>query len=276
MTTATAPAPPRPRLTRRQKRRLSLGLQYTVFVAAVLVLALLADWQSLRDNFARGEIARAMFPDILTVALKNTVVYTVTGFAAGLLLGLVLALMRLSSVPPYRWLATAYVEVFRGLPALLIFIFVGVGVPLAFPGAQIPGGTVGKVALALALVSAAYMAETVRAGIQAVPRGQVEAARSLGMSSSRAMVSIVLPQAFRIIIPPLTNELVLLFKDSSLVLFLGVQLGERELTKFGRDLASTRANITPILVAGLCYLVITVPLSYLARRLEARNARALR
>ncbi len=276
MTTATAPAPPRPRLTRRQKRRLSLGLQYTVFVAAVLVLALLADWQSLRDNFARGEIARAMFPDILTVALKNTVVYTVTGFAAGLLLGLVLALMRLSSVPPYRWLATAYVGVFRGLPALLIFIFVGVGVPLAFPGAQIPGGTVGKVALALALVSAAYMAETVRAGIQAVPRGQVEAARSLGMSSSRAMVSIVLPQAFRIIIPPLTNELVLLFKDSSLVLFLGVQLGERELTKFGRDLASTRANITPILVAGLCYLVITVPLSYLARRLEARNARALR
>ena len=198
------------------------------------------------------------------------------GRLPGLLLGLVLALMRLSSVPPYRWLATAYVEVFRGLPALLIFIFVGVGVPLAFPGTNIPGGTVGKVALALALVSAAYMAETVRAGIQAVPRGQVEAARSLGMSSSRAMVSIVIPQAFRIIIPPLTNELVLLFKDSSLVLFLGVQLGERELTKYGRDLANTKANITPILVAGLCYLVITVPLSYLARRLEARNARALR
>ena len=266
----------RARLTRRQKRRLSLGVQYAVFLAAVLALVLLADWQTLRENFARGEIARTMFPDVLTVALANTVIYTVTGFVAGLVLGLVLALMRLSSVPPYRWLATAYVEVFRGLPALLIFIFVGVGVPLAFPGAQIPGGTVGKVALALALVSAAYMAETVRAGIQAVPRGQVEAARSLGMSSSRAMVSIVIPQAFRIIIPPLTNELVLLFKDSSLVLFLGVQLGERELTKFGRDLASTKANITPILIAGLCYLVITVPLSYLARRLEARNARAFR
>jgi polar amino acid transport system permease protein len=273
---STALAPARARMTRRQKRRLSLGLQYAVFVAVLLLLALGADWASLRENFARGEIARAMFPDVITVALRNTVVYTVTGFAAGLLLGLVLALMRLSSVPPYRWIATAYVEVFRGLPALLIFIFVGVGVPLAFPGTQIPGGTVGKVALALALVSAAYMAETVRAGIQAVPRGQVEAARSLGMSSSRAMVSIVIPQAFRIIIPPLTNELVLLFKDSSLVLFLGVQLGERELTKFGRDLASTRANITPILVAGLCYLAITVPLSALARRLEARNARALR
>jgi polar amino acid transport system permease protein len=249
-------------------------VQYAVFVAVLVLLASLADWHTLRQNFARGEIAREMFPGVLTVALRNTAIYTLTGFAAGLVLGVLIALMRLSSVPPYRWLATAYVEVFRGLPALLIFIFVGVGVPLAFPGATIPGGTVGKVALALALVSAAYMAETVRAGIQAVPRGQREAARSLGMSSGRAMVSIVIPQAFRIIVPPLTNELVLLFKDSSLVLFLGVQLEDRELTKFGRDLASTKANITPILVAGLCYLVITVPLSYLARRLEARNAKA--
>lgn len=265
---------PRSRLTRRQRRRLSLGIQYTLFLALLILLASLADWETLRQNFARGEIARQMFPEVLTVALRNTVIYTMTGFAAGLVLGVVLALMRLSSVPPYRWLAAAYVEIFRGLPALLIFIFVGIGVPLAFPGTKIPGGTVGKVALALALVSAAYMAETVRAGIQAVPRGQREAARSLGMSSSRAMISIIIPQAFRIIVPPLTNELVLLFKDSSLVLFLGVQLGERELTKFGRDLASTKANITPILIAGLCYLVITIPLGYLARRLEARNAKA--
>lgn len=275
MTTSTAvPAAPRPRLTRRQRRRVSLAVQYVLFATFLVVLAVLADWTTLRQNFAQGDLAREMFPEVLTVALRNTVVYTLTGFASGLVLGVVLALMRLSSVPPYRWLAMVYIEVFRGLPALLIFIFVGVGVPLAFPGAQIPGGTVGKVALALALVSAAYMAETVRAGIQAVPKGQREAARSLGMSSSRAMVSIVIPQAFRIIVPPLTNELVLLFKDSSLVLFLGVQLDERELTKFGRDLASTNANITPILVAGLCYLVITVPLSYLARRLEARNAKA--
>jgi polar amino acid transport system permease protein len=277
-TSATTPASSagvrRSRLTRRQRRRLSLGVQYAVFVAVLVLLASLADWHTLRQNFARGEIAREMFPGVLTVALRNTAIYTLTGFAAGLVLGVLIALMRLSSVPPYRWLATAYVEVFRGLPALLIFIFVGVGVPLAFPGTTIPGGTVGKVALALALVSAAYMAETVRAGIQAVPRGQREAARSLGMSSSRAMVSIVIPQAFRIIVPPLTNELVLLFKDSSLVLFLGVQLEDRELTKFGRDLASTKANITPILIAGLCYLVITVPLSYLARRLEARNSKA--
>ena len=90
-------------------------------------------------------------------------------------------------------------------------------------------------ALALGLVGAAYMAETIRAGIQAVPKGQMEAARSLGMSHARAMISMVIPQAFRIILPPLTNELVLLFKDSSLRLVLGVTLDERELTKFGRD-----------------------------------------
>jgi polar amino acid transport system permease protein len=163
-----------------------------------------------------------------------------------------------------------YIELFRGLPALLIFIFVGVAVPLAFPGTEIAGGTCGKVALALGLVSAAYMAETIRAGIQAVPKGQLEAARSLGFSHGRAMVSIIIPQAFRIVIPPLTNELVLLVKDSSLVLFLGVTLQERELTKFGRDLASETANSTPILVAGLCYLLVTLPLGYLVRRLEAR------
>ncbi|MGI5359917.1 amino acid ABC transporter permease [Streptomyces sp. CA-252508] len=262
------------RLSRRQRRRISQGVQYAVFVAVVVVIAVLADWDRLQNQFAQADLAERLFPDIITIALRNTVVYTLSGFAFGLVLGLVIALMRLSSVAPYRWAASVYIEIFRGLPALLIFIFVGVAVPLAFPGTEIPGGTYGKVALGLGLVAAAYMAETIRAGIQAVPRGQMEAARSLGFSHARAMVSVILPQAYRIIIPPLTNELVLLFKDSSLVLFLGVTLDERELTKFGRDLASQTANSTPILVAGLCYLLVTIPLSFVVRRLEARTARA--
>ncbi|MER6969178.1 ABC transporter permease subunit, partial [Streptomyces halstedii] len=99
-------------------------------------------------------------------------------------------------------------------------------------------------------------------------------ARSLGFSHGRAMVSIIIPQAFRIILPPLTNELVTLFKDSSLVLILGVTLEERELSKFGRDLASTSANSTPILVAGLCYLLVTVPLGFVVRHLEAKAGEA--
>ncbi|MFC8916992.1 MULTISPECIES: amino acid ABC transporter permease [unclassified Streptomyces] len=262
------------RLTRRQRRRVSRGIQYAVFVAVVVLIAVLADWDRLQNQFAQADLAERLFPDIITTALRNTVVYTVSGFVFGLVLGLVIALMRLSSVAPYRWAASVYIEIFRGLPALLIFIFVGVAVPLAFPGTEIPGGTYGKVALGLGLVAAAYMAETIRAGIQAVPKGQMEAARSLGFSHARAMVSVIIPQAFRIIIPPLTNELVLLFKDSSLVLFLGVTLEERELTKFGRDLASQTANSTPILVAGLCYLLVTIPLSFVVRRLEARAARA--
>ncbi|MDQ1039509.1 polar amino acid transport system permease protein [Streptomyces sp. V3I8] len=270
----TRDRPRRKGLSRRQKRAVSRGVQYAVFVAALVAFGVTADWEQLRNQFAQVDLAERMFPDIITLALKNTVLYTVSGFVFGLVLGVVVALMRLSSVGPYRWLAGIYIEIFRGLPALLIFIFVGVAVPLAFPGTEIPGGTYGKVALALGLVAAAYMAETIRAGIQAVPKGQMEAARSLGFSHARAMVSIVIPQAFRIVIPPLTNELVLLFKDSSLVLFLGVTLEERELSKFGRDLASETANSTPILVAGLCYLLVTIPLGFVVRRLETKAGEA--
>jgi polar amino acid transport system permease protein len=88
------------------------------------------------------------------------------------------------------------------------------------------------------------------------------------------MVSIVLPQAFRIVLPPLTNELILLTKDSSLVYLLGLTLDDRELAKFSRDMLTQYVSMTPILVAGLCYLIITVPLSFLVRRLEAKAARA--
>ncbi|WP_176724396.1 amino acid ABC transporter permease [Streptomyces sp. PpalLS-921] len=262
------------RLSRRQWRRVSRVVQYALFFVVVGLLVTTADWTRLGNQFAQKDLVARLFPDIITTALVNTVIYTASGFLFGLVLGLVIALMRLSSVAPYRWAAGVYIEIFRGLPALLIFIFVGVAVPLAFPGTEIPGGTYGKVALGLGLVAAAYMAETFRAGIQAVPKGQMEAARSLGFSHTRATVSVIIPQALRIVVPPLTNELVLLFKDSSLVLFLGVTLQERELTKFGRDLASQTANSTPILVAGLCYLLVTVPLGFVVRRLEARAARA--
>ncbi|MFJ6709220.1 MULTISPECIES: amino acid ABC transporter permease [unclassified Streptomyces] len=277
MTAADTELQPRRKgLTRRQKRRLSRGAQYAVFVAAVAAFAAGADWGRLQNQFAQWDIARQMFPDVITLALRNTVLYTVSGFVFALVLGLVIALMRLSSVAPYRWVAGVYIEIFRGLPALLIFIFIGVAVPLAFPGTEIVGGTYGKAAIALGLVGAAYLAETFRAGIQAVPKGQLEAARSLGFSPARAMVSVVIPQAFRIILPPLTNEFVILFKDSSLVLLLGVTLEERELSKYGRDLASTTANSTPILVAGLCYLLVTIPLGFVVRRMEAKAREVVR
>jgi polar amino acid transport system permease protein len=261
------------KLTRRQRARAIRAAQYAVLAAAVAALAAFADWDRIGDAFFDTEVARELFPDLITVALKNTVLYTVCAFAFGVVLGLVIALMRLSQVAPYRALATVYIEFFRGVPALLVFIALGYGIPIAL-NADVPGGTLGTVTIALGLVAAAYLAETFRAGIQAVPKGQMEAARSLGMSHGRAMVSIVIPQAFRIILPPLTNELVLLTKDSSLVYLLGVTLPTRELAKFGRDSLNQYVSMTPILVAGLAYLIITVPLGYVVRRLEAQQARA--
>ena len=262
------------KLRRRTRQRLSLGIQYALFAAVVTAVALTANWANLRENFFRTDIAAGMFPEVITVALRNTVIYTLLAFAFGLTLGLLLALMRLSKVAPYRWLATAYIELFRGLPALLVLFMVGYGFPQAFPDRQIPGDVYGKMAIGLGLVAAAYMAETLRAGIQAVPRGQLEAARTLGMSQARAMRTIVLPQAFRIVIPPMTNEVILLTKDSSLAFLLGVTATNIELTKLGSETLNNKANATPIIVAGLCYLIITLPLSQLVRRLELRYSRA--
>ena len=259
------------RLSPRRRRQFGRAVQYGVLVGVVAAVVLTADWSAIRQSFLNTSVAKESLPELFTVALRNTLIYTVTGYALGFAGGLALALMRLSSVGPYRWIATGYVEIFRGLPALVIFLMIG-SLPLGFPGFSLPGGVYGMACLGLGLVSAAYMAETFRAGLQAVPRGQMEAARSLGMPYWRAMISIIIPQAIRIVIPPLTNELVLLFKDSSLVLFFGVTTQQVELAKFGNDQASTFANPTPILVTGATYLLITIPLAWLARRLEARQA----
>jgi polar amino acid transport system permease protein len=181
--------------------------------------------------------------------------------------------MKLSPVAPYRWIATTYIEFFRGLPALLVIILFALAVPLAF-GWTPPGGLIGAGVLALIIVAAAYMAETLRAGIQAVPKGQVEAAKSLGMSGTWTMASIVLPQALRIVIPPLTNEFVLLLKDSSLLAIIGATAAERELTTLSRDSLTEFSNGTPLIAAAVMYLIITLPLTGLVARLERRTQRA--
>ncbi|GAA1919787.1 amino acid ABC transporter permease [Nocardioides marmoribigeumensis] len=261
-------------MTPRKRAQVSRAIQYAVLVLLILGLLFAADWGTLKDAFLDPALVKKQFPGVITTALKNTILYTLGAFTFGLILGLILALMRLSPVGPYRWIATGFIEFFRGVPALIVFIGLYFGLPTAFPGRQLPGGTFGTVTIALGLVGAAYMAETIRAGIQAVPKGQMEAARTLGMTNSRAMISIVVPQAFRIILPPLTNELILLTKDSSLVYVLGLSITEYELTKFGREGLNDEANLTPLTVAALCYLIITVPLSIVVRRMEARSERA--
>ncbi|MEU6859977.1 amino acid ABC transporter permease [Glycomyces sp. NPDC046736] len=257
-------------MTPRQRRRIARAIQYAVIAAVLIALAVVADWGRIVDSFLQADVAAEMFPEVWT-AFGNTIVYTLLAFAFGMVVGVPVALMRVSEFGPYRWAATVYVEIFRGLPALLVLFLVGFGVPQAFPGIQYPGGVYGQVALGLGLTSSAYIAESVRAGIQAVPKGQIEAARSLGMSHTRTMVTVVLPQALRIVIPPLTNELVMLTKDSSLVFVLGVTTATMELSKFARNELTSTANATPLLVGGLLYLLLTVPLSALARRLEKRG-----
>lgn len=264
--------PTRRWLTKRRRERLFRGTLYVVFVVAVVVLGVIADWERIARSFLNVDIATDMWPLVLTRAAKNTVIYTALSFVLGLAGGLLLALMKLSPVPPYRWVATIYIEFFRGLPAILVIILFTFGVPIAFGGWRFPGGNVGGAVFALASVAAAYMAETIRAGIEAVPKGQVEAARSLGMSSSRTMVSIVLPQAFRIIVPPLTNEVVLLIKDTSLFFIAGFAIMDKELLAYGRDIANDRFNATPLIVAGLGYLVVTLPLTRVVAWLERRQA----
>jgi polar amino acid transport system permease protein len=258
-------------VTKRQRQRLVRGALYAVFVLVVLVVSLVADWPRIQHSFFNLDIAAEMFPRVVTVAARNTLLYTFLAFTFGLALGLLLALMRLSSIGPYRWFARIYIEIFRGLPALLTIFLVGFGLPIAF---GVRWNILLYITLGLGLVSAAYMAETIRAGIEGVPKGQMEAARSLGMSYSRAMMSVVIPQGFRIVIPPLTNELVLLIKDTSLLFVLGTTATSMELLKYGRDLLNQRFNPTPLIVVGLVYLAITVPMTQLVAVLERRNQRA--
>lgn len=269
----TAPPVPERRLTPTQRQKLFRGTLYGLLVLAGVGLALVADFEALQRNFLNLSVAAETMPLLVTRALRNTVTYTIIAFSIGLVLGLIFALMKLSPVKPYRWIANIYIEFMRGLPAILVISLVGFGIPIAF-GIRIPYGTPGAGTLALGLVAAAYMAETIRAGIQAVPKGQVEAARSLGMSQGRAMVSIVLPQAFRIIIPPLTNEIVLLIKDTSLLFVIGFQPVNKELYVFARDIAQDFANSTPFIASGLAYLAVTLPLTRLVAALERKQAKA--
>ena len=274
MTTTSTPAPgtlpaSRRRWSPRRRQRAFRLAQYLLLVAVLVAVALAIDWENVGTNFFNAQAASDIAA-LIPAAFLKTLEYTFAGFAVGLSLGTLLALMRLSSVGLYRWLAIVYIEFFRGIPALLVVISFGYAVPIAF-GVNIPSVTV-KAALALGLVSAAYIAETLRAGLQAVPKGQVEAARSLGMSHGRTLRSVVVPQAFRIVLPPMTNEFILLTKDTSLVFLLGLATSQYDLTKIGRDaLNSAQGGLTPLFVIGACYLLITLPLGQLARYLEKRT-----
>lgn len=216
----------------------------------------------LGNAFFNGEI----FKDSLWLLIKTLpTVFEVLilGLLFSYLWGLVLALLRLSRLRVLRYLAGAYIDFFRGLPLLLLFIFIYYGLPLA--GLTLNALTSGV--LGLTLCYGAYSAEIFRAGIQAIPKGQMEAARSLGMTHSQAMRSVILPQAIKLVVPPLTNEFIAMIKDTSLMSVIAVP----ELLFRAKEKMGVVANPTPLTVAALIYVVFTIPLIRLAARLETKR-----
>ncbi len=259
-------------LRRTTRNRLYRLTMYAAFIAVVLWVVLSTDWATVSRQFLNVEVAAKMLPGIITIALKNTILFTLVAFFGGLLLGIVFALLKLSSIGPFRWFATVWIELFRGLPALLTIFAFGYMFPIALK-VQFPGGPIVAGLFGLICVASAYMAEVIRAGIQAVPKGQTEASRSLGMSPMKTTIWIVLPQAFRIIVPPLTNEFVLLLKDTSLLFIIGSTLLTKELTTFARDGLTQNANATPLIMAAMLYLLVTIPLTRAVAWLERKMAK---
>ncbi|MBU5819100.1 ABC transporter permease subunit, partial [Acinetobacter baumannii] len=158
-----------------------------------LIIAFTGEWAAFNKQFLNMTTVSKTISRTFTVGLKNTLIYAVSAFVVGLIIGLIIALMRMSEVPLYRWLGTLYVEIFRGLPALLVLFLVTFGFPTLYPGNPLFANFYVRVAIGLGVVASAYIAETIRAGIQAVPKGQMEAARTLGLSRGKAMRKIILP-----------------------------------------------------------------------------------
>ena len=201
--------------------------------------------------------------DVILQAVLVTVLLAFFAEALGVVLGLVFALLKISRFRILSFPAQLYIDVFRGTPLLVQIIFIYFATPLIglrFESLFFAGLT------ALTLNSAAYVAEIFRSGIQSIDRGQMEAGRASGLSYGQTMRYIVVPQAFRRVIPPLTNEFVVIIKDTSIVSVIGLE----ELLRAARVLQSATANATPLVVAALIYLAICLPLIYLANGLERR------
>ncbi|HEX2240952.1 MAG TPA: amino acid ABC transporter permease, partial [Actinomycetota bacterium] len=155
----------------------------------------------------------------------------------------------------------------RGTPLIWQLIFIGIGLPIGL-GVNVDTYTAGIIAFSLN--AGAYLAEVFRAGIQSIERGQLEAARGLGMSYLQAMRYAILPQAVRRVIPPLMNEFVILIKDTALIIVLGLTAGERDLMNVGDHVVANSFNATAYIATGIGYLVITLPLIRLVNVLEKR------
>ncbi|AZO15130.1 MULTISPECIES: amino acid ABC transporter permease/ATP-binding protein [unclassified Mesorhizobium] len=228
------------------------------------------DWlANLQRSFFDWDAMASVLPSLLTVGLKNTLILAAASTVLGILIGMVLAVMGISRSAWLRIPARVYTDIFRGLPAILTILLIGQG--FARIGREIFGPSPYPLGiLALSLIAGAYIGEIFRSGIQSVESGQMEACRALSMSYSQGMRLIVVPQGIRRVLPALVNQFIGNVKDSSLVYFLGLLASEREIFRIGQDQAVVTGNLSPLLLAGMFYLIITVPLTHVVNTIDNR------
>lgn len=213
------------------------------------------------ETFLNRDVLQSSFPLLLS-GLKVTLLLGVVSIIAGLILGLFVSLIRIYAIRPVSIIAKIYIDVFRSIPLLVLLIVVYYALP--FVGVSMSPFM--SAATALTLVSGAYTAEIFRAGIEAIPRGQFEASQALGLSYRHMMSDVVLPQAVRIVIPPLTNNCINVMKDTALASVVAMP----DLLKQATQAQALEANPTPLIVAALMYLAILWPAVVLVGRLEKR------
>jgi general L-amino acid transport system permease protein len=205
--------------------------------------------------------------------LLVTLVVATVGIAASLPIGILLALGRRSDMPVVRWVSIVFIEFVRGIPLITVLFMASVMLPLFLP----PGMSFDKFLRALigvALFSAAYMAEVVRGGLQAMPRGQYEAADALGLSYPKKMALIILPQALKLVIPGIVNNFISLFKDTSLVLIIGVfdLLGIVQLNNTDSKWLAPTTAMTGYVFAGFVFWIFCFFMSRYSQMIERRLA----
>ncbi len=200
---------------------------------------------------------------LLLEGLGVTVVLGAVSIVAGLVSGLLLALLRLYGPAPLRVLARIYTDVFRSIPLLVLLVLVYYALP--FVGVRL--SSFSAAALALSMVSCAYTAEIFRAGIEAIPKGQFEAADAIGLGFFSSMRDVILPQAFRIVVPPLTSNCINVLKDTALASVVAMP----DLLKQATQAQALAANPTPLIRAAVLYLLLLLPLVRLVGYFETRH-----
>lgn len=265
----------KPRLRRRST------FEYVAWVVCILLgLGILVS-VSTNPNFKWGVVAKYFTHESILRGLMLTLFLTVASMVLGTLLGLVMAIMRASSIKPIAATAGVYITLFRGTPVLVQLIFwfniaalypnLTIGIPFTDISTAIDVNAlmapITAALIGLTLNEAAYMAEIIRGGFSAVGKGQLEAADSLGMSASMKMRKVIIPQAMPSIIPATGNQVIGMFKETSLVSVLGVA----ELLQSAQLIyARTYETIPLLIVASLWYLVMTLVLSYPQSKLEQK------